>query len=129
MFSKSIMRKRLPTRKCLGEPHSFEDFSFCIPQTSGERGSFPIPLSVCVLFQLLRRKQGLGVGMTAMGGFCPPWVLGWHLMLGRCGIWLGKRGEQSGFFFSHHRGNPRWRPFMSKDPSPTSASFAQISLL
>lgn len=95
------MRKRLPTRKCLGEPHSFEDFSFCIPQTSGERGSFPIPLSVCVLFQLLRRKQGLGVGMTAMGGFCPPWVLGWHLMLGRCGIWLGKRGEQSVFFFFH----------------------------
>lgn len=41
-----------------------------------------------------------GGGMMAVGGFWPPWVLGWHLMLGSCGIWPGKRGEQS-FFFNH----------------------------
>lgn len=45
----------------------------------------------------------------------------WHL--------AGEKRGAEVFLKSHHRGNPRWRPFMSKDPSPTSDSFAQISLL
>lgn len=63
------MRKRLPTSKYLGEPHSFEDVSFCIPQASGERGSFPIPLGICMLFLLLwgGRDDGCGRLLASMG--------------------------------------------------------------
>lgn len=64
--------------------------------------------SVCFFYFYGERRRLL------WGGLQPPWVLGWHLMLGRCGIWQGKRAEQR--FLSHHRGSPRWRPFMSKDP-------------
>lgn len=103
------MRKRLPTRNCLGEFHPFEDFSFRIPQASGERGSFPIPLGICVLFLFL-----WGAEKTAVGR--PPASMGVRLAFDAGEVWH-LAGEKSGAeVLSHHRGSPRWRPFMSKDP-------------
>lgn len=66
------------------------------PSASGFRRRWVFPHT----FEHLCAFPTSGVGMMAVGGFCPPWVLGWHLMLGRCGIWLGKRGEQR-FFLNH----------------------------
>lgn len=107
------MRKRLPTRKCLGEFCSFEGFPSASHRLQGNVGlsctyghlcAFPIPMgaeNVCC-----GEASGLhGVRLAFDAGEV------WHLA-------REKRGAE--VFLSHHRGNPRWRPFMSKDHPPPS---------
>lgn len=103
------MGKRLPTRKCLGEPHSFEDFSFCIAQASGEHGSFPRPLGICVLFLLLwvggGGNDGCGRLLASMGvrlAFDAGEV--WHLA-------GEKRGAEVFFFFITSQRKPKMETF------------------
>lgn len=116
------MRKRLPTRNCLGEFHSFEDFSFRIPQASGERGSFPIPLGICVLFLFL-----WGAEKTAVGR--PPASMGVRLAFDAGEVWhlAGEKSRAEVFITSQRK--PKMETFHVQRPSPASDSFAPMSLL